>query len=140
MLVDRNPAALVDHGAAVVGVKGYRDRITVAGEGLVDRVVHDLVDEVMEAPGSGRADIHSRPLPDGLETFENRDVLCPVGILGGGFLLSQSMPFRESVRRLLEPLSVDSRGTPVETQWYQLRMTDRMSPNYKRPANQRFFV
>jgi hypothetical protein len=50
------------------------------------------------------------------------------------------MPFRESVRRLLEPLSVDSRGTPVETQWYQLHMTDRMSSNYKMPANQRFFV
>src|SRR5205823_9709120 len=50
------------------------DAIVAPLERLVDRVVHDLVDEVMEAAEARRADVHARPKPDRLEAFEDRDV------------------------------------------------------------------
>ena len=50
----------------------------MAGERLVDGVVDHLVDEVVEAAGAGRADVHTRPQPDRLETLQNGDVLCGI--------------------------------------------------------------
>ena len=48
------------------------------GERLVDRVVDDLVDEVVQPGRSGGADVHGRPLAHGLEAFEDLDALCAV--------------------------------------------------------------
>ena len=81
VLLDGDAAAVVDDGAAVVGVKGDDDLLGVAGDRLVDGVVHDLVDEVMEAAGAGRADVHARALADGLEALEDGDVLGPIAVL-----------------------------------------------------------
>ena len=47
----------------------------MAGEGLVDRVVDDLVHEVMQTRHTGRADVHRRPLADRLEAFEDFDLV-----------------------------------------------------------------
>src|SRR5712691_7487845 len=55
------------------------DPVVLTGEGLVDRVVHDLVDEVVEAPEARRADVHARAEPDGLEPLQDGDVFCSVG-------------------------------------------------------------
>ena len=63
----------------MVGMEGHLDAVVAAREGLVDGVVDDLVDEVMEAAEAGRADVHARPEPDGLESFEDGDVFCGVG-------------------------------------------------------------
>ena len=51
------------------------DLVAEAGERLVDRVVHDLVDEVVQARHAGRADVHARALADRLEALEDGDVL-----------------------------------------------------------------
>ena len=45
----------------------------MAGHRLVDRVVDDLPHEVMQAADVGRADVHARPTPDGLEALEDLD-------------------------------------------------------------------
>src|SRR5262245_35632746 len=41
---------------------------------LVDRVVENLPDEVVKPGGAHAADIHTRPLANGLETLEDGDV------------------------------------------------------------------
>jgi hypothetical protein len=46
----------------------------VAGEDLVNAVVGYLDKEMLETPGAGGADIHSRPLADGIQALENLDV------------------------------------------------------------------
>ena len=68
---DRDAAAVVDDGDRVVGVDGDVDAGAVAGEGFVDRVVDDLVDEVVEAARPGGADVHAGPLADRLEALED---------------------------------------------------------------------
>ena len=52
--------------------------VAEAGEGLVDRVVDDLVDEVVQPRLAGRADVHRRADADGLEALEDPDGLRPV--------------------------------------------------------------
>src|SRR5581483_899561 len=61
------------------GMERDLDAVVGTRESLVDGVVDDLVHEVMEAADAGRADIHPRPEPDGLEPLQNGDVLRGVG-------------------------------------------------------------
>ena len=70
--VDRDAAAVVGDGAAVVGVQDDPDAVAVAGDRLVDRVVDDLVDEVVEAARPGRADVHAGALADRLRALRGR--------------------------------------------------------------------
>ena len=79
--VDRDAAATIDHADAAVGEDRHIDQIVVARERLVDGVVDDLVHEVMEAPLTGRADVHAGALAHGLEAFEHLDGICPVLVL-----------------------------------------------------------
>src|SRR5581483_6033827 len=76
--VDRDARTPVLDGYRIVRMERDLDPVVAAGERLVDGVVDDLVDEVMEAPRAGRADVHARPQPDRLETLENGDVLSGV--------------------------------------------------------------
>ena len=45
-----------------------------ARQSLVDGVVHDLVDQMVQAGGRGRADIHARPFAHGLQALEDLDL------------------------------------------------------------------
>ena len=50
VLVHRDAAAVVLHPDAAVGKQGYLNVGGKAGQGLVNRVVHNLIDQVVEAP------------------------------------------------------------------------------------------
>ena len=78
MTIDRNAAAVVDHGDGVVDVERDVDLGRVPGERFVDRVVDDLVDEVMQALRTGGADVHGWPLADGFQPFEHLDLVGAV--------------------------------------------------------------
>ena len=71
--VHRHAAAVVLHHAAAVHADGHEDLGGVAGHHLVDGVVDALVDEVVQAFGSGAADVHARALADRLESLEHLD-------------------------------------------------------------------
>jgi hypothetical protein len=57
----------------------------MSGERLVHRVVNDLVDQMVEPAGTGRADVHPRASANGLESLQNRDVL---GVITALLLIS----------------------------------------------------
>ena len=68
------PRPLSDDGARAVRVQGDLHAVAVARQRLVDAVVHDLVDEVVEAARPGGADVHARSAADRLQALEDGDV------------------------------------------------------------------
>ena len=76
--VHGNSAAVIDDGDRVVHVNDDVDLFGVSGQRLVHRVVHHLVDQVVQAHLAGRADVHGRTQADGLEAFEDFDVFAGV--------------------------------------------------------------
>ncbi len=69
-----DPAAVVDDPDPPALQEGDLDLRAVAGEGLVDGVVDDLIDQVMEAPAPGGPDVHPRALANRLQALEDGDV------------------------------------------------------------------
>ena len=79
--VDGDTAAVVDDTDAPVPLHRDDDRVAVAGKGLVHRVVHDFIDQVVESARAGRADVHPRTLTHGLEAFEHLDLIGPIRVI-----------------------------------------------------------
>ena len=57
----------------------HQNFVAMAGKGLIDGIVHHLVDEMVQTPRACGADIHPRPLPNRFQTFQNLDLLGAVG-------------------------------------------------------------
>ena len=93
--VDGNAAAIVAHGDGAVGVEHDLHRGGVARERLVDGVVDDFVDHVMQAGTViGVADIHARPLADGVEPLQNPDQFRTVFDWNGMLSIGDRLPGR----------------------------------------------
>ena len=77
---DAAPVVLHRHG--FVGVYGDGDAVTVAGQRLVDGVVHHLEHHVMQAGAVVRvADVHAGALAHRVQPFQHRDA---AGVVVGG--------------------------------------------------------
>ena len=70
-----NAPAVVLHRDAVVRMDLDLDVVAMPAHGLVDGVVHHLVDQVVQALHAGVADVHGRALPHRLQTFKDLN-LC----------------------------------------------------------------
>ncbi len=79
-----NAAPVVHHGDRAVGVQAHFDGRGVAGQGLVDGVVHHFVDHVVQARSIvGVADVHARSLAHGVQALEHLDGIgAVVGAVG----------------------------------------------------------
>ncbi len=73
--LDRDAAAVVDNRNGIVDVDLHFDILAVSGQGLVDGVIYDLVNEMVEPLGSGASDVHGGPFSDGLQSLQNFDAL-----------------------------------------------------------------
>ena len=80
--VHGDTAAVIHHGDGVAFVDGHGNFRAVARQRFVDGVVHDLVNQMVQAGGGGGADIHTGPLPHSLQAFQHLDFRCVV-IIGG---------------------------------------------------------
>ena len=80
MLVDRDAASVIGDGDGVVGVNGHLDMAAVTGQSLVDRVVHNLVNQVVKTARARGADIHARTLANRFEALEDLNVRAVVMI------------------------------------------------------------
>ena len=80
--VDGDAAAVVGDGYRVVFVDCHLDVRGVAGEGFVDGVVDDFVNEVVQAAFGDVADVHCGALAHCLEAFEDGDVTGAVSLFG----------------------------------------------------------
>ena len=87
--VDRDAAAIVRHGQVAVGVQPDLDPVGMAGNGLVHGIVEHLGKQVVIGALVRAADIHAGALADGLEAFEDFNVLCGVTGRVGAHLVKQ---------------------------------------------------
>ena len=72
--VGGDTAAVVLDGDRVVLVDRHVDIGAIARQRLVDRVVHDLVNQVVETLFADIADVHGRTLAHRFEAFEDLDI------------------------------------------------------------------
>ena len=52
--------------------------VAITGQGLVDCIVDDLIDQVVKTRHARRADVHAGALPDGFQTLKNLDLTSVV--------------------------------------------------------------
>ena len=57
------------------------DFLCVAGEGLVDGVVHHFVDQVVQSHLAGGADVHGGTEADGFKAFQDLDVFAGIAVV-----------------------------------------------------------
>ena len=77
-VVHRDAAAVVDDGDGVVHVDGDVDASGVPTQRLVHRIIHDLVDQVVQAHLAGRADVHRRPQANRRQALQHGDIFTCV--------------------------------------------------------------
>ena len=70
---DRDATAVVDHLDAATVEQADEDGVAVAGQCLVDGVVHHLVDQVVQAALTGGTDVHAGTLADRIEALKDGD-------------------------------------------------------------------
>ena len=56
----------------MVRMQAHIDRVAVAFQGLVDRIINNLPEAVHKSTVVGRSNVHAGALTNGLESFENR--------------------------------------------------------------------
>ena len=78
MHAHREAAAVVHNGHGTVRVQRDVDLVAVPGQRLVHGVVHNLINQMVQAPGVRRADVHTGTLTDGFQAFEHLDLLFAV--------------------------------------------------------------
>ena len=70
----RNTATVIAYGDRVVLANGYVNRIAVASQRLVDRVVDHLINQVVQTLLANVTDVHGRTFTHCLQTLQDLDV------------------------------------------------------------------
>ena len=79
MDVGGNATAVVGDAGGAIGMEHHFNGGAVARQGLINRIVHHLVNKVMQTARAGGADIHTRPLPDRFQAFKHLNLFGAVG-------------------------------------------------------------
>jgi hypothetical protein len=80
-LLDRDTTPVVHHADRAIGQDRDAHDVTDPGQRLVHRVVHHLVDQVVQTAGSSRSDVHAWAFPHRLQAFEHLDITGVVCML-----------------------------------------------------------
>ena len=79
MDIHRNSATIINDRNPIIGMDDDIDFFAIAGQRLVHRIVHHLVDQVVQSHLAGRTDIHSRTFAHRLQTLKDRNIFRAVG-------------------------------------------------------------
>ena len=79
-----NPPAVVTDGHRAVLTQHHQNSVAMAREGLIDRVIHHLINQVVQTSWSGGADVHARAFADRFKSLQDLDLFRPVGVLDLG--------------------------------------------------------
>ncbi len=78
MHIDRNTTTVVFHRDRTINMNSYRDFVTVSGQTFINGVIHHFIDQMVQTLGTGRTNIHGRPLTNCGQSFKNLDALSTV--------------------------------------------------------------
>ena len=67
-------AAVIGDGDDIPLLNANLNVVTEPGQGLIDGVIHNFINQVVQTRGGGGADIHTRPLAHRLQTLQNLDL------------------------------------------------------------------
>lgn len=109
---DRRSRAVVGDADTAVGGEGDLDTAGGAAEDLVQRPFGGLNHQVVKAAFTDRSDVHSGPLPNGFQTFQNHD---GAGVVRRGFLAHNAPS--EGVRQSSPTLGDSQERTRSEPVW-----------------------
>ena len=73
MEVDGNAAAVVPDRDGIIFLQGDGNFIAESPQMLIHGVVHNLIDQMVDAGNPDAADIHTRTAPDGLQSLQDGD-------------------------------------------------------------------
>ena len=82
--VNGDTAAVIGDGDGIAFIDDDVDLGAVSGQGFVDGVIHDLIDQMMQTGGRCGTDIHTGTLPNGLETFQHLNLAGVIGFFNFG--------------------------------------------------------
>ncbi|CCY02905.1 uncharacterized protein BN812_00459 [Prevotella sp. CAG:924] len=74
MLIYRDTATIILHRHRTVHIECHLNVVAITGHGLIDRVVHRLIDKMVQAFLANIAYIHSRALTHGLQALEHLNI------------------------------------------------------------------
>ena len=80
---DGDASAIVLHRHRTIGVDNHFDVFGKSGHGLINRIVDDLIHQVVQTTRRDVADIHGRPLADMIHVRQMLQVLRPIVGFGG---------------------------------------------------------
>ena len=78
MNVYRHTAPIIFDRSAAILMKLHTNAPGKAVCHLVDRIIHDLPEQVMQAACTGRTDVHTRTHPDSIKSFEHLKHACRI--------------------------------------------------------------
>ena len=84
---DRDTTSVVADFDDVPGQDVHFNVRAEAGQCFVDGVVDDLIDQMVQAARTGGTDVHAGTFPDGLEAFQNLDLIGAILIVDQGIHL-----------------------------------------------------
>ena len=79
--IQRHAATVITDRAGSIHPDPYDDASGVASHDLIDRVVNDLVDQVMQGVGARATNVHARSFTNGLKSFKDLNGIR--GVFGG---------------------------------------------------------
>jgi hypothetical protein len=88
MHVHRDAAPVVGHGDGRIRMNDDFNTRAYPSQGLVNRVVHHFIDKVVQGFDVCAAHVHARAAPDGLQSFQDLDILCVITLVGCHYFLN----------------------------------------------------
>ena len=83
--VHRDTAAVIDHSDGIIQVNCDFDLVGVAGERFVHRIVHHLVDQMVQSHLTGRTDVHGGTFAHGFHAAQYLDGISGVIPVAPGY-------------------------------------------------------
>ena len=99
--INRDTTTIVGDSNGITGIDGHSNIFTVSGQSFIDRVIHDLIDQVMQTGRGSRTDIHTGTFPHCFQTLQNLDLLRTVFLCYFQFVRHTCPPCSEQPCSLL---------------------------------------